>query len=322
MSISPMDLMAQAIVQAHIARFGGQEHLPPQPTPAIDPSATPQASDPVYQAALHACSQLGFIACDAHTLASAWLKQSQRLGAFDATLWPSHPADFGIAPPDARRAFAPCPQQLGLYAVLPDADWVGRMARAGVPTVQLRFKSEDQDAIRAQVQAAVAAVQGTSARLFINDHWQHALEAGAYGIHIGQEDLDALPAQALERIRASGTRLGISTHGYAEMLRAQAVQPSYIALGAIFPTTLKKMATAPQGLARLGAYAQLLQGMPLVAIGGIGIEQFAAVRATGVGSIAVVRALVNAPDPEAAARQLLAALGDDGGPASQPTATP
>ncbi len=55
------------------------------------------------------------------------------------------------------------------------------------------------------------------------------------------------------------------------------------------------MATAPQGSARLAAYAQLLRGTPLVAIGGIGAEQFAAVRATGVGSIAVVRALVNAP---------------------------
>ena len=140
--------------------------------------------------------------------------------------------------------------------------------------------------------------------MFINDHWEAALHAGAYGIHIGQEDLDALPADALQRIRTSGTRLGISTHGYAEMCKAHAVHPSYIALGAVFPTTLKKMATAPQGLARLAAYAQLLRGTPLVAIGGIGAEQFAAVRATGVGSIAVVRALVNAPDPEAAATLL------------------
>lgn len=292
--------MAQSIQSLHAATFAGFEPLQPP---------EPKGNDPVYLAALHACSQLGFIAHDAECLARAWLAQSTRTGQFDAALWPSDPRDFGLQTTPRASAFVTCPQALGLYAVLPDADWVGRMARAGVPTVQLRFKSEDQDAIRAQVHAAVAAVQGTDARLFINDHWQHALDAGAYGIHIGQEDLDALPAPALERIRASGTRLGISTHGYAEMLRAQAVQPSYIALGAIFPTTLKKMATAPQGLARLGAYAQLLHGTPLVAIGGIGIEQFAAVRATGVGSIAVVRALVNAPDPEAAARELMTALG-------------
>lgn len=299
-----IDTLRTAILAAHGARFAGQDGLPAQPTP-VDASN----SDPVYQAALSACSQLGFIACDAHTLALAWQRQSQRLGAFDATLWPSHAADFGLTAPDPTRAFAPCPQHLGLYAVLPDADWVGRMARAGVPTVQLRFKSDDPDAIRAQIHAAIAAVRGTGARLFINDHWEAALQAGAYGIHIGQEDLDALPANALERIRASGTRLGISTHGYFEMCKARAVQPSYIALGAVFPTTLKKMATAPQGLARLAAYARLLHGTPLVAIGGIGAEQFAAVQATGVGSIAVVRALVNAPDPEAAARVLLAAMG-------------
>jgi thiamine-phosphate pyrophosphorylase len=148
-------------------------------------------------------------------------------------------------------------------------------------------------------------VEGTDALLFINDHWREAIEAGAYGVHVGQEDLDALAGADLDAIRASGLRLGVSTHGYAEMVRAHAVQPSYIALGAVFPTTLKKMATAPQGLARLDAYVRLMQRYPLVAIGGISADQFPAVRATGVGSVAVVRALVNAEDPEAAARLLM-----------------
>jgi len=152
-------------------------------------------------------------------------------------------------------------------------------------------------------------VQGTAALLFINDHWREAIAAGAYGVHLGQEDLDALPGPALQALRASGLRLGVSTHGYAEMLRADAVGPSYLALGAVFPTTLKRMATAPQGVARLAAYARLMQASyPLVAIGGIALEQFGPVRATGVGSIAVVRALVAAPDPEAAAAQLLRAM--------------
>ena len=74
---------------------------------------------------------------------------------------------------DARDdAFPPCPEKLGLYAVLPDAQWVGRMARAGVPTVQLRFKSDDAEAIAREVRAAVEAVRGTGALLFINDHWR------------------------------------------------------------------------------------------------------------------------------------------------------
>jgi thiamine-phosphate pyrophosphorylase len=182
------------------------------------------------------------------------------------------------------------------------------MARAGVPTVQLRFKSDDAAAIAREVQAAVQAVQGTKALLFINDHWRLAIAAGAYGIHLGQEDLDALSPAELRTLRASGARLGVSTHGYAEMLRADAVGPSYIAMGAVFPTTLKKMATAPQGVGRLGMYARLLRHYPQVAIGGIGAEQFPQILATGVSSIAVVRALVNAADPETAATQLMAQM--------------
>lgn len=288
--------MAQAIVGHHAATFAG---FGAEPTPA----ATRQ--EPAYLAALQACSTLGFIAPDAECLAQAWLARSQRTGTLDPAQWPDEPQDFGLQPIPRRHAFAPCPQRLGLYAVLPDAAWVGRMARAGVPTVQLRFKSTDPQAIADEVRAAVNAVQGTGALLFINDHWQAAIQAGAYGVHLGQEDLDALSPESLEALRSSGLRLGVSTHGYAEMVRADAVGPSYVAMGAVFPTTLKKMATAPQGVGRLGAYARLMRHYPQVAIGGIGREQFAQVLATGVGSVAVVRALVNAADPETAAAELM-----------------
>lgn len=265
----------------------------------------PTRDDATYLAALQACSTLGFIANDAECLAQAWQARAVRTGSAQPEAWPDAPEDFGLQPVPRAQAFAACPHNLGLYAVLPDAAWVGRMARAGVPTVQLRFKSDNAAAIEREVRAAVQAVQGTGALLFINDHWRVAIDAGAYGIHLGQEDLDALSAADLQALRGSGLRLGVSTHGYAEMVRADAVGPSYVAMGAVFPTTLKKMATAPQGVGRLGVYARLMRHYPQVAIGGIGAEQFAQVLATGVGSIAVVRALVNAPDPEAAAAQLL-----------------
>ncbi|MBS0509543.1 MAG: thiamine phosphate synthase [Proteobacteria bacterium] len=292
--------MQQAIAQAHGAAYAD---FPAQPVPAA------RSDDPVYRAALSACSALGFIAQDADCLARAWAAQTRRLGCFDAARWPDEPADFGLQPRPHAQPFAPCPQALGLYAVLPDAAWVGRMARAGVPTVQLRYKSDDAAAVVREVQAAVAAVQGTKALLFINDHWREAIGAGAYGAHLGQEDLDALTPEQLHELRASGLRLGVSTHGYAEMLRADAAAPSYIAMGAVFPTTLKKMATVPQGVARLAGYARLMRGYPLVAIGGIGPAQFGQVLATGVGSVAVVRALVNAEQPETAAAQLMQAMG-------------
>jgi thiamine-phosphate pyrophosphorylase len=182
------------------------------------------------------------------------------------------------------------------------------MARAGVPTVQLRFKSGNAAEVRGEVFSAVAGVQGTGARLFINDHWALAIEAGAYGVHLGQEDLQAMTPASLKAIRDAGLRLGLSTHGYAEMLIADQHSPSYIAMGAVFPTTLKQMATAPQGTGRLAVYAKLLREYPRVAIGGIDKASLPAVLASGVGSVGVVRALMTAGAPEAEVATWIAAL--------------
>ncbi|WP_101049023.1 thiamine phosphate synthase [Macromonas nakdongensis] len=299
--MSTLNAQVHALAQQHAA-MGLPSNTDPQATALNDsPAALAHA----------AARRLGFIEADAQCIASAWARQSLRTGRFDPGLWPSEPADFGLAPPGIHpAAFPACPSALGVYAVLPDAAWVRRMALAGVPTVQLRFKSPDPAAIRTEVAAAVLAVQGTDSLLFINDHWREAIEAGAYGVHLGQEDLDALPPEALHTLRGSGLRLGVSTHGYAEMLRAAAVRPSYLALGAVFPTTLKAMATPPQGLGRLGAYARLMRDHPLVAIGGIGMEHLPAVAATGVGSFAVVRAITGASDPEGTAQALMAAWRD------------
>ena len=263
------------------------------------------SEDAVYRAVTIACRQLGFIDTDAQCVASAWQLQTVRTGEFDPHHWPDEPSDFGMASWPRSNAFPPCPKQLGLYAVLPDAAWVARMAQAGVPTVQLRFKSDDQHAVDCEVKAAVKAVEGTKSLLFINDHWQAAINAGAYGVHLGQEDMEI--AQ-LELIRQAGLRLGLSSHGYAEMLKADMFSPSYIALGAVYATTLKRMVTPPQGPGRLRAYARLMRNYPLVAIGGIDASRLDAVLASGVGSVAVVRALVDAPDPEKQAALLSARI--------------
>jgi thiamine-phosphate pyrophosphorylase len=175
------------------------------------------------------------------------------------------------------------------------------MVDAELPTAQLRFKSDDAKSIRQQVRAAVDAVQGSKTLLFINDHWEEAIEAGAYGVHLGQEDL---VSANLDVIREAGLRLGLSTHGYAEMLIADRYCPSYIAMGAVFPTNLKKMPTAPQGLGRLYAYAKLMGHYSLVAIGGIDESSIHAVSQSGVGSVAVVRAITASDDPKAAIKRL------------------
>jgi thiamine-phosphate pyrophosphorylase len=286
------DSAVLAIVSAHQHSLGLE---------AASPAVYKAINNVVYDAANEACLRMGFIEIDADCVAKAWQAQAERTGSFDAAQWPTEPSDFGIQPWPRNNSFAPCPQQLGLYAVLPDAEWVGRMAKAGVPTLQLRFKSEDPETIAREVQAAVQAVQGSNALLFINDHWQAAIAAGAYGVHLGQEDLDTADLNA---IRQAGLRLGLSTHGYAEMLRADVHAPSYIAMGAVFSTTLKRMLTAPQGPGRLRAYASALRDYPLVAIGGIDAARLPEVMASGVGSAAVVRALVAATDPAAEAAHL------------------
>ena len=256
------------------------------------------SSHPVYRSAKQAARALGFIEPDAECVAKAWQARTDRTGDVAPAHWPDQAVDFGLHSRPRSDAFAPCPHRLGLYAVLPDATWVGRMARAGVPTVQLRLKSDDATAVLKEVKAAVAAVKDTGALLFINDHWQAAINAGAYGVHLGQEDMDIANLHA---IKAAGLRLGLSSHGYAEMLRADQASPSYLALGAVFATTLKRMVTPPQGTGRLSAYARLMRHYPLVAIGGIDGDRLTDVLASGVGSVAMVRALVAAEQPEAAA---------------------
>ncbi len=290
---------ARAIIERH-ARALAVVGWTPKRLPAQAPGT------PIEQAVQLACTQMGFDDIDARVLGRAWQAQSERSDRFDPDLWPEERRDFGMSPWPRSEAFAPCPRELGLYAVLPDVHWVGRMARAGVPTVQLRFKSSDPQVIRQEVSAAVTAVRDTGCRLFINDHWREAIEAQAYGVHLGQEDLDALSENDLETLRRSGLRLGLSTHGYSEMVRADRFSPSYVALGAVFPTTLKRMATAAQGPGRLSRYARLMSPYSLVAIGGIDSQRMAAVAASGVGSVAVVRAIIGAVNPETAARSLMA----------------
>lgn len=294
------DTLSRAIREAHSRLQLGA----PRPLEACTTPADATLS-PVARAALAAARSLGFIEPDAAVVARAWQARFERTGRTDADAWPDEAADFGLAPWPRADAFAPCPKALGLYAVMPDAESVARLARAGVPTLQLRFKSPDEAQVRAQVRAAVEAVRGTGALLFVNDHWREAIDAGAYGVHLGQEDLDHADLGA---IRAAGLRLGLSTHGYAEMLRADRLSPSYIAMGAVYATTLKDMPTAPQGPARLAAYARLLRDHALVAIGGIDEARFAEVLPSGVGSVAVVRAIVAAPDPAAAAQRLMHVL--------------
>lgn len=196
-------------------------------------------------------------------------------------------------------------QRLGLYPVVDSVDWIEKLLLWGVRTLQLRIKNPEQPDLEAQIIRAIELGKQYQARLFINDYWQLAIQHGAYGVHLGQEDLETTDLNAIHQ---AGLRLGISTHDPKELDQALNIRPSYVALGHIFPTQTKVMPSKPQGLANLVEAVLQSGDMPSVAIGGISEDRVDAVLATGVGSIALVSAITKAQDPEAVTKRLLAKI--------------
>jgi thiamine-phosphate pyrophosphorylase len=188
------------------------------------------------------------------------------------------------------------------YPVVDSVAWVARLALLGVGTIQLRAKNlNDADALQI-VSDALEIIKGTEAKLVVNDYWRAAIVAGAKHLHLGQEDL----ADAdLGAIREAKLTLGISTHDDKELATALAAKPDYIALGPIFPTTLKSMRFAPQGIAKITEWKKRVGDIPLVAIGGIKLEHASEIFAAGADSIAVVSDVTQNPDPDARVRAWL-----------------
>ncbi len=188
------------------------------------------------------------------------------------------------------------------YPVVDSVAWVARLTRLGVGTIQLRAKNLDDAQATAIVREALAVTNGTATRLVVNDYWRAAIDCGAKHLHLGQEDLDIADVPA---IRRAGLTLGLSTHDEDELDNALAYKPDYIALGPIYETTLKKMRFAPQGIERITAWKLVIEDIPLVAIGGIKLEQAADIFAAGANSIAVVSDITLNADPDARVRAWL-----------------
>jgi thiamine-phosphate pyrophosphorylase len=188
------------------------------------------------------------------------------------------------------------------YPVVDSVAWVARLALLGAGTIQLRAKDLNESEALQVVTDALEMIKGTPARLVVNDYWRAAIIAGARHLHLGQEDL----ADAdLKAIRHAGLSLGISTHDDAELETALRATPDYIALGPIFPTTLKSMRFAPQGIPKITEWKKRIGGIPLVAIGGIKLEQADAIFAAGADSIAVVSDVTQNAEPDARVRAWL-----------------
>jgi len=188
------------------------------------------------------------------------------------------------------------------YPVVDSVAWVARLALLEVGTIQLRAKGLDAAEALQTVRDALEVIRGTNAKLVVNDYWRAAIVAGAKHLHLGQEDL----ADAdLKAIRNAGLTLGISTHDDEELETALRAKPDYIALGPIFPTTLKSMRFAPQGIPKVTEWKKRIGDIPLVAIGGIKLEHAAEIFAAGADSIAVVSDVTQNPDPDARVRAWL-----------------
>jgi thiamine-phosphate pyrophosphorylase len=188
------------------------------------------------------------------------------------------------------------------YPVVDSVAWVARLAALGVGTVQLRAKNLNDSEALQMVSDALTVTRGTPTKLVVNDYWRAAVVAGAKHLHLGQEDLvDA----DLKAIRDAGLTLGVSTHDDEELENALRTDPDYIALGPIFPTTLKSMRFAPQGISKITEWKRRIADIPLVAIGGIKLEQAPGIFAAGADSIAVVSDVTQNADPDARVRAWL-----------------
>ena len=236
----------------------------------------------------------------AHT---GWPSQSE------AMPWLSTSAHLGAHPP----RFVPCePSELrGVLPVVESVALVAEVVAAGARHVQLRLKDLSEAEIGVAVAAAQAVCAQHGARLWVNDHWRAAVAHGAYGVHVGQEDLAAMGAPSVAALAASGLRLGVSTHSYAELATALGVRPSYISLGPIYATASKDVSKwGEQGLERIASWRRLVPAhVPLIAIGGISIERAPGVLAAGAEGIAVISAITKATDRAAAVREWQALWG-------------
>jgi thiamine-phosphate pyrophosphorylase len=190
------------------------------------------------------------------------------------------------------------------YPIVDSAAWVARLAEVGARLIQLRVKDRDEAWVARETRDALAVCARAGAVLVVNDYWRVAIDEGAPWVHLGQTDLDDANIGA---IRKAGMKLGVSTHDEAELERALKLDPDYVALGPIYFTRLKAMAFAPQGLKRISEWKRRIGAIPLAAIGGLNVERAKLCLAAGADIVSVVTDITLNADPEARAREWMAA---------------
>jgi thiamine-phosphate pyrophosphorylase len=193
-----------------------------------------------------------------------------------------------------------------LYLVIeaaPARAIVSAALAGGVDVVQLRDKEASDAELVAAGRELRGACEASGALLVVNDRVEVALACGAHGVHLGQDDEPAGTARAAV---GPDVLIGLSTHSPGQIAAAEDSEADYLGVGPVYETATKP-GVAPVGL-QLVRHAAAHATKPWFAIGGIDAERATAVAEAGAGRIAVVRAIRDAADPEAAARALRAAI--------------
>lgn len=264
--------------------------------------------------AMTACLALGYDIKDSLVIAKMYvtrgIRLSQSISQDSASLyhcgWPEDEIDLPFITSQPlqqlpKKCVATTVDQIGLYPIVESAAWIKKLLKMGVKTIQLRIKNKSGTELEREIKSSINIATQYQAKLFINDHWELALRLGAYGVHLGQDDLNTAN---IEQIQQANLFLGISTHCYYEIARAHSFNPSYLACGPIFPTTSKIISFAPLGILQLKQWRQLLS-YPLVAIGGINLDNLTSVLQTQVDGIALISAITQAKDPITITKKLL-----------------
>jgi thiamine-phosphate pyrophosphorylase len=174
-------------------------------------------------------------------------------------------------------------------------------ASAGIDWVQIREKdlsAKDLSALTREALRRVVVHAGGAARILINDRVDVALTEQAGGIHLGENSLPVKEAKRFVETRAQRRDflIGVSCHSLEAAKSAVSEGASYVFFGPVFATPLKAGFGAPQGVNRLAEVCSSVS-IPVLAIGGINLENAAACFAAGASGIAAIRLFQDAPDP-------------------------
>lgn len=194
-----------------------------------------------------------------------------------------------------------------LYAVT-DRAWTGRQSlyeqveaalKGGVTCVQLREKNLEEEAFFQEARELKFLCQSYGIPLIINDNVNIAVDCGADGVHVGQEDMDV---SCVRRLVGEKMILGVSAHSVEEAKKAVEEGADYLGVGAVFPTSTK---SDVRGMTKETLQAICREvDVPVVAIGGINPENIRKLAGSGVDGVALVSAIFSAPDIEEACRYL------------------